>query len=169
MKDKVSAGDPIGKIVNNYLWYIAVAVPENVANEMHVGDSVGIRFKAVGGEAVSGSIARISPIENKKAAVVISSNQYIDSVYSTSMTEVEIVRNSYQGFRIPAKSIRIINKDKGVYVIRNDVARFVPVETRYTGKDWVIVSEKIEGGETLKLYDELIVNGRNLYDGKDVR
>ncbi len=169
VKDRVSAGDPIGKIVNNYQWYVAVVVPEDTANEMRVGDSVGIRFKAVGGEAVSGSIARISAVENKKAAVVISSNKYIDSVYSTSKTDVEIVRNSYEGFRIPSKSIRIINKEKGVYVIRNDAARFVPVETKYTGGDWVIVSERIEGGETLKLYDELIVNGRDLYDGKDVR
>lgn len=169
VKDKVNVGDPIGKIVNNFLWYVAVVVPEDVANEMRVGDSVGIRFKAVGGEAVSGNIARISSVENKKAAVVISSNKYIDSVYSTSKTEVELVRNSYEGFRIPAKSIRIIDKVKGVYVIRNDMARFVPVETQYTGEDWVIVSERIDGGETLKLYDELIVKGKDLYDGKDVR
>ncbi len=169
VKDKINTGDPIGKVVNNFLWYVAVVLPEDEAKEMSVGDSVGIRFKSVGGEAVSGNIARISNIENKKAAVVISSNKYIDSVYSTSKTEVEIVRNSYEGFRIPAKSIRIIDNVKGVYVIRNDVARFVPVKTQYTAEDWVIVSEKIDGTETLKLYDELIVKGKDLYDGKDVR
>ncbi len=169
VKDKVNAGDPIGKVVNNFSWSLAVTVSEDEARQMKVGDEVGIRFTSVGGDAVSGKITRISGIEDRKAAVVISSNKYIDSVYSTSKTEVEIVRNSYEGLRIPAKSIRIINQEKGVYVIRNDTARFVPVKTLYTGDSWVIVSEKIEGKSTLKLYDELIVSAKDLYDGKDVR
>lgn len=169
VKDKVTAGEPIGKVVNNYSWSVAVTVSEDEARRMKVGDEVGIRFTAVGGDAVSGTVKRISNIEDKKAAVVISSNKYIDSVYSTSKAEVEIVRNSYEGFRIPSKSIRIINQEKGVYVIRNDAARFVPVKTLYTGENWVIVAERIDGKSTLKLYDELIVSAKDLYDGKDVR
>lgn len=169
VKNKVNEGDPVGKIVDNFSWSVALVVSEEDAKQMNVGDAVGIRFTAVGGEAVEGTVTRISNSENQKVAVVIQSNKYIDSVYSTSKTEVEIIRNSYKGFRIPAKSIRIINQEKGVYVIRNDVARFVPIETQYTGDDWVVVSERIDGKETIKLYDELIVNGKDLYDGKGVR
>ena len=35
-----------------------------------------------------------------------------------------------------------------------------------SGQDTRVV---MEGKETIKLYDELIVNGSDLYDGKDVR
>ena len=63
----------------------------------------------------------------------------------------------------------MIGNEKGVYVVRSDMARFVPVNIKYNSKDWAIAAETIEGDETLKLYDELIVNGKDLYDGKDVR
>ncbi len=166
---KVEAGEAIGKIVNNFKWCAASVISKEDAESIKIGDSIGIRFVNIGSEIIQGTVTKITAEEKGKVAIVVTSNKYIDRIYSTSRAEVEYIKESYSGYRIPAESIRIVNGVKGVYVIRNDIARFVPIETSFRGKENVIVKGNTESNEGLKLYDELIVSGRNIYDGKGVR
>ena len=101
---------------------------------------------------------------------MVKSNRYVSNIYSTSRSEIEFIKHHYEGFKIPSESIRIIDGKTGVYIIKNDKARFVPVNILYNSKEWVIVAETLSSGDTtLKLYDELIVNGKELYNNKVVR
>lgn len=167
----VNEGEAVGKIVGNYIWSAAVLVSAEDAENINEGDTVGIRFVSVGGDAVDGTVSRVSGEKDGEVVVVVSTNKYISSVYSTSKAELELVFGTYEGYKIPSDSIRMVNGEKGVYVIRSGIARFIPVNVIYSGEEWIIVSEKkSEGAEKyLKIYDELIVSGKNLYDGKEVR
>ena len=170
--EKVQAGQPIGKIVNNFTWNIALQVPKREAEGLVVGDRVKVRFPDMGVETISAKITKITPEEGGKVIVVANSNKYLETIYSTSRADVELVRDFYDGLRIPAKSIRMLDGTMGVYVIRSNKARFIPVEMLYSGKDWVVVREIMESDshpKVLKLYDELIVSGKNIYEGKVVR
>ncbi len=170
--EKVAAGQPIGKIVNNFTWSIAVQVSTALAEGLKVGSPLDIRFSDISVDTVSGTVSKITPEDAGKVIIVVKSNKYIDMIYSMSRAKVELVKRSYEGFRIPAKSLRMLDGQMGVYVIRSNKARFVPVEMMYNGKDWVVVAEQMESAETpkvLKLYDELIIDGQNIYEGKVVR
>lgn len=170
--EKVVAGEPIGKVVNNFTWSIAAQVPKDLAEGLKVGSALDIRFSDIGVETVSGVVTKITPEESGKVIVVVKSNKYVDMIYSMSRAKVEFVKHSYEGFRIPAKSLRMLEGQMGVYVIRSNKARFIPVELMYNGKDWVVVEEQMETAETpkvLKLYDELIIDGQDIYEGKVVR
>lgn len=166
---KVNEGDIVGKIVNNFKWSAASVISTEDAESLSVGDSIGIRFVNIGNEVIPAKITKITAEEKGKVVVVAESNKYVDMIYSMSKAEVEYVKDSYSGYRIPAESVRIVDGRKGVYVIRNDIARFVPIEILFSGKENIITAETISDGETLRLYDELIVSGRNIYDGKGVR
>ncbi len=170
--EKVVAGQPIGKIVNNFTWSIAVQVSTALAEGLKVGSSLDIRFSDISVDTVSGTVSKITPEDAGKVIIVVKSSKYIDMIYSMSRAKVELVKRSYEGFRIPAKSLRMLDGQMGVYVIRSNKARFVPVEMMYNGKDWVVVAEQMESAETpkvLKLYDELIIDGQDIYEGKVVR
>ena len=170
--ETVQAGEPIGKIVNNFSWNVAVQVPKRDAESLNAGDSIKIRFPDMGVETISAKITKITPEESGKVIVVANSNKYLETIYSTSRADVELIMDFYDGLRIPAKSIRMLDGTMGVYVIRSNKARFVPVEMLYSGKDWVVVREIMESDsnpKVLKLYDELIISGKNIYDGKVVR
>ncbi len=170
--DKVAAGQPIGKIVNNFTWSIAARVSSEQAEGLKVGSALDIRFSDISVDTVSGVVSKITPEESGKVIIVVKSSKYIDMIYSMSRTKVEFVKRSYEGFRIPAKSLRMLDGEMGVYVIRSNKARFIPVELMYNGKDWVVVAEQTETAETpkvLKLYDELIIDGQDIYEGKVVR
>lgn len=170
--ETVQAGQPMGKIVNNFTWNVAVQVSKREAESLKVGDSIRIRFPDMGVETISAKITKITPEESGKVIVVANSNKYLETIYSTSRADVELIMDFYDGLRIPAKSIRMLDGTMGVYVIRSNKARFVPVEMLYSGKDWVVVREIMESDsnpKVLKLYDELIISGKNIYDGKVVR
>lgn len=165
----VESGWPIGKIVNNFTWSVAALVPVDMAEDMNVGDSIDVRFPDVDIRTIRGTVSKISSAEKGYVVVVVESNKYIDKVYSSSKVKVELIKHHHEGYKIPSKSIRIIDGRAGVYVIRNNKARFMPVEIIYNSKEWVIADEKADENSSIKLYDELIISGKDLYDNKVVR
>lgn len=173
VKEKTKQGEPIGKIVDNFGWSVAALVPQTEVEGLEAGDTINIRFPDLGVETISGTISRITPEVSGKVIMIVSTNRYVDKIYSASQVNVEFIKNYYDGYRIPAKSLRMTDGRMGVYVIRSGKARFITVDLLYNGKNWIVVSDKAEdspdGKSALKLYDELIVSGNELYDGKVVR
>ena len=49
-----------------------------------------------------------------------------------------------------------------MYVVRNSTVKFVEVDVLYADGGWTIVREN----KGIKIYDNVIVSGRNLFDGK---
>ncbi len=168
-ESRVESGWPIGKIVNNFIWSVAALVPVDMAEDMTVGDSIDIRFPDVDIRTINGKVSKISSEEKGYVVVVVESNKYIDKIYSSSKVKIELIKHHHEGYKIPSKSIRIIDGRAGVYVIRNNRARFMPVEIIYNSKEWVIADEKSDENSSIKLYDELIISGKDLYDNKVVR
>lgn len=167
---KVDEGAPVGKIVNNFKWCIGAVVPTAQVEDMKPGGKVSLRFTDVSIDTVEGEILKIVDDGNGKSVIVIESGGYVGAIYSTSRAKIQIIKNKYEGFRVPAESIRMVDGKTGVYVVKNNKSRFVPVNILYNSKDWIIISERAINGETtIKLYDELIISGKNLYDNKVVR
>ena len=55
---------------------------------------------------------------------------------------------------------------RGVYVVNGMQINFVPVEMLYSNDEFIICKKQIETGDTVKLYDQVVVKGKKLYDGK---
>jgi len=96
---------------------------------------------------------------------IVKSNKYVKSLYQTSKTNIQLIKNTYRGIKIPQKAIRIVDDKMGVYVQRSNFAKFIPVDIKYTDDDWVIVSDAESRGG-IRLYDKVILKGKNLYDQK---
>ena len=54
-----------------------------------------------------------------------------------------------------------------VYIHRT-VIQFKKIEVLYSNDVFTIVDASNTGSDYLKMYDEVVVEGRNLYDGKQV-
>ena len=89
-----------------------------------------LRLPDVASDMVTGKITNITSEEAGKVILVITTNKYIDSVYSLSKTKVELIKNSFGGFRIPAKSLHMTDGVMGVYVVRNDKAKRLRMRQR---------------------------------------
>ncbi len=171
MGTTVEAGENVCKIIDNYEWYFVGLITEKEADNFEVGQSVSIKFYDLSDSMVSGTVTAVSNPEGGKVAVTIYSTEYVSSIYTTSVVSAEILTQSVNGIKVPSQSLRVIDGQQGVYVVRLGVARFVPVNLLYNNKEWAVIeSITVEDyAETLKIYDEVIVNTKGIEDGKVVR
>ena len=167
----VAQNEPVCKIVNNYGWYFAASIDAKDAQNLKVGQSVRLRFFDLSDTAVYGTVRALSQEDRGKVAVTVYTNRFVEGIYSTSRASAEIDTTSAEGLKLPAKSLHVQDGQTGVFVLRLDVARFVPVNVRYKNGEWAIVSAVVDTGAEYKLqiYDEVIVEAKNLEDGKVVR
>ena len=70
------------------------------------GDSVKVRFNNSERESANGSIVNISDEENDKLIVTVKSSDYIESVFSYRIMDVDLIFKSYEGYKVPIHSIR---------------------------------------------------------------
>ncbi|MBO5364521.1 MAG: hypothetical protein J6A56_03545, partial [Clostridia bacterium] len=90
--------------------------------------------------------------------------------YGISRASAEVITVSAEGIKVPVESLHVKDGAPGVYVLRLGVAQFVPVRLHYRNENWAIISA-VQSGDApyLKIYDEVVVEAKNLESGKVVR
>ena len=164
---KISSGAPIGKIVDTYTWYFAAVVSKDIADSLSIGGGIRLKFLDSSDNMIDGSVYKIADENDGKAVLVVKSAGYVDNLYSMSKVKVEVVKKTYEGMKIPAKSIRVKDGEKGVYILSGKKVKFRNAKVYYMNEDWAVVSREEKNG--IKLYDSVVVNGSNIYEGKVVR
>ena len=83
-------------------------------------------------------------------------------------SSVEIELGAYKGLNIPYKTLRFQDGLQGVYVVANQVLEFKKVDIVYDDVGFFI--SKIDGNNSdlVQLYDDIVTEGTELYEGKSV-
>jgi len=151
------------KVVNNFEWYVVSIVNEKDIEGVKVGKKIKLRFAELGGEVLNGEIQVISEAEEGEKLIAIKINEYLKDFHKKRTTRIEIIKDYYEGFLVPAESIVQKDNISGVYVIKSGKVKFVPVTVMATFEDKNLVrnmSEEDEGYkpgyDVLKNYDEVI-------------
>ena len=91
----------------------------------------------------------------------------------TRVQSAEIVVTTYSGLKIPKEALRFPNDEMGVYVLIGDKIYFRKIDQIYETTDYVLsrtyYKGDTEGTDFVKLYDTIIVEGKDLYDQKLLR
>lgn len=182
----------IGKICDAYNWYVACVVSPEVAARLQVDAQVMIKMPFVSVSDVPATVVAINQTDkNEEAAVIIKCNYMSDTLSKVRSETVQIQIKTYTGICIRQQSVRFqtitkevvdennqtttITKDvKGVYILYGNSIKFVEIVPLYSNNDYIICDlnpdkSKLMTSDTLKLYDEVVVGGKDLYDGKMVK
>ncbi len=159
----------IGKICNDFDWYIVCIIPTNQSGFLSVGDPITVNLPSSAVTTVSAKVAAITPDQKKnKTALVLVSNSMNSYIASLRKESAEIVLATHEGLRINVDAVDTNDKgEQGVYIKEGNIARFRRLDVIYSTKKYVI-SKPHETGNYVSLYDEVIVGGNGLYDGKIV-
>ena len=182
-----------GKIVSGFTWRYAGVCTAKEAEKLLGKDgkplsgSVEIRFP---GQVETPLKAKVSEVEidseNGIARFVISCEIINGDVLRLNCADAQIIVGRTTGLRVPAAAVHYLKEDgseaeeqgenyiPGVYVKYGNLARFCridPVDDAHplvTDGDYRIVlpSGTANSVSEVRLYDEIIVSGQNLYDGK---
>ena len=113
----VSANGAVCKIVNNHIWYAALAIPASEADKHEIGEEVTLRFRSIAGEKVKGSIFRINENEeNGKKLVIVKCPVYFEGAFAYRKADMDMIFESYSGYKVPVHAIR--SDDDGSKYVR---------------------------------------------------
>lgn len=179
-----------GKVVNDVEWYIACKVSADEATELNLWDGeASVLFSNASSETIPASIERVYQETKDSDGLLILKCNYMDSeLIDTRNEPVEIGLGTYTGLRISKKAIHddIVTKTttdengnkhteekkvQGVYVLYGSEMNFKEISILYSEDDYVICdmnpdSDVLFNGETISMYDKVIVEGEGMYDGK---
>jgi multidrug efflux pump subunit AcrA (membrane-fusion protein) len=122
-------------------------------------------FPGIRDEPIAGKVAYISPESDGRCALALSFDEAIESVRGATKISACVTKNETAGLKIPIESIHFKDSQSGVYVLQNDAAKFKSIDVVAQNSDYAVIRD-VPGG--VKLYDEVIVNCRNLEDGRVV-
>jgi len=159
----------VGKIVSDYEWYIAAKVSINESMNFKEGDSLKINTSVKSSPTLSVKVKKINISDSTGGAVIIfACNEMNSELASMRSGPMTVVKAEYSGLKVPRKALRVVDSVRGVYVLTGMQIAFVPVEILYSNESYIICEKQNEAEEALKLYDMVVVKGKNLYDGKIV-
>lgn len=164
--DKTSCG----KIVSGYEWYMACILPDTYYNALGVGKPLSLRMSFVLDEAVPATVYSCNK-DNKGNMAIVFRCDYMSAELSTIRKEsVQIQLVEHTGLKVPKKAI-VINEDQqaGVYVRSGNVISFRKIKQVFADPADYVICEQTDESGYLRMYDDIIVGGKNLYDGKITR
>ena len=158
----------IGRLVTSATWYYACVVPASELSGVEEGNRATLTFARDYYQPVTMRVARLDGNEAGSRLLVLSSDRALQNVTLLRQQSAEIVFTSYSGLRVPKSAVRVENGQTGVYILEGTLAKWKPITILHdTGESYVAA---LDTSSTDNLWpgDELIINAKNLYDGKVV-
>lgn len=157
----------LGKVITSYAWYFVckadVADLQKVQNGTRLDVAIKDSDRVLSCTVVSG--ADTKPGTTQTVLVLQCENMDSD-IAAYRAEDIEIRTASYTGIKAPAAAVHVSDGKKGVYVLVAGQVKFRPATVLYSGKDYVILAYDAQNKDGIRLYDEIITEGKDLYNGK---
>lgn len=168
-----------GKIIGQHTWYMVCNIPLVEASVIKTGYYVKVSFPEKGIYDLDMLVNSVSSRAGETIAVVLKCTSMNQNISALRKEKAEITVKTYNGLKINSSALTV-NEDgeEGVFTLNGRRVVFKPVSVIHHGDNYVIVEKKVyyndDGSEDLektssreiKAFDQVIIKGRNLSDGK---
>jgi len=168
----INSANVIGKLMNSHNWYVAFTFAANQTDGFIEGNKYTLVFPYSSDTELTMTLSRIVPETNTdNVMLVFKSSSVPENFNFLRMQKVDIVKNTYKGYRVPVSAVRIVNGQKGVYILNGNVVEFKLINSLVELGGNLIVSEQDKLNDEdysskLGFYDQIITKGKNLYENK---
>ncbi|HBE14624.1 MAG TPA: hypothetical protein DCY72_00030 [Ruminococcaceae bacterium] len=189
--EEIGENTYLGKIVKGVNWYLLCPVTHDEATALsHADENIKVRLpSAIDGE-IPAKILYVNnnSADNEKAVAVLQCNYMNDALSKLRQENVEIIVNEYEGLKLSKSALHdddityTVTDDagnetekkervQGVYVQYGMELVFKQVVIVYAGDEFIIVNETPDrgallNGTTVSLYDKVVTEGGDLFNGK---
>ena len=165
----VIPANTVGKLVTKFSWYLACNVRLKEIEDIGVGDSVSVSFLHSSVGAINMYVAAIN--EGEQAGIVtliLKSNKMSSAIATLRKETVKICLEKYKGYAVNPKAVRTVDGETGVYVKLGNIVKFRKIDIAYSDDNMILATCPDGESGYLKQYDEIILEGTDLYDGKNI-
>ena len=153
-----------GKIISDYTWQFYFIAPQSIMKQYRAGKDLSLRFTAVGTKTLDATIITLHE-DGENCLVGVQCDTLEPELLNDRILSATVVVKTYSGIRIDKNSLRIVDGSHGVYVKVGSIIKFKKINILYTGTTYALI-EKQNGG--VENFDEIVVDGKDIYDGKIV-
>lgn len=164
-----AATDRAGQITTGFSWKFYAVCDLDTAAQFDNISSVKISVPGKQNTPLSATVEEVAPDKDNGIAKIVLQCQTINAeVLSFGQETAQIDLKTYEGIRIDKEALHIVDGQRGVYVKYGNLQRFLKITTLYENDSYILIPEngKIGTDNEVRLYDEIIVQGTNLQDGK---
>lgn len=154
-----------GKIITDYKWSLCTYVDKALTENIYKGRTLNISIDINSNVFNKAVVKEVVELGNK-ALVILECTVMDKTAAAARVTDCEILFKQYNGIKIPKSAIHFIDGQMGVYVNFSNVVYFKKITPVFEDDNYIIVPKTTNENNEVKLYDSIIVKGRNLYDGK---
>ena len=161
--------DRAGQITTGFSWKFYAVCDLDTAARFDNISSVKISVPGKQNTPLSATVEEVTPDKDNGLAKIVLQCQTINAeVLSFGQETAQIDLKTYEGIRIDKEALHIVDGQRGVYVKYGNLQRFLKITTLYENDSYILIPEngKIGTDNEVRLYDEIIVQGTNLQDGK---
>ena len=177
--DNSIVDNAMGKIANNYEWYLVCIVPRKEGVEYNEEEKYSIIYPFSSNKSVESVLTKkIESVNSDEVMLVFRTMRMPEGFDFSRKQTIRLVFNELNGIKIPEEAVRVVTDEdgtekQGVYVLNGNVVMFKELpENEYIDKyDGYYVylepSERtLENTGTLQLHEEIVTAGKDIYDGK---
>lgn len=157
------------KVVENYTWYVCTVLNQNQAKDLKEGSNVKLIFKGYENQFVNAKLKCLSKGQEDEYLATFETNECFKDYYRIRVADISIITHQYEGFVVSKSSIVENDKEKGIYVIKRGIVRFIPAEVLAFEDNKALIKniDKKEednqtGGNIIKVYDEVVKNTKRI-------
>lgn len=156
----------LGKLIQNFDWYLACVVRTEEIAELQVGDSVSVALPNAVAEHIETTVKAVNNGADGRAALILECNLMNEQLATLRLEEAQIILEEYDGLKIPSGAVRVNSEnEKGVFVIKGNIALFKKIDILYSDGEYVLIDPNSENNE-VKIYDQVVTEGKDISDGK---
>ena len=165
-KNEISS-NTIGKVINGHEWYIATCVSSSAVSTLAVGKTVEIVLGDDSDEVVSAKVYTNKLIEEGKSLMVFKCSNMNEKLATIRKVNGRIVTGSYRGIKIKKDAVRFNDEgEEGVYIKEGNLIYFNLIDVIYSDENYVVSNDGSGKAGHLSKYDEIVLSGKELSNGK---
>ena len=158
-----------GQIATGFSWRFYAVCDLETAERFDGITSVKISVPGKQNTPLAATLVEVTPDEASGVAKLVFECQTINAeILSFGQETAQIDIKTYEGIRINKEALHIVDGARGVYVKYGNLQRFLKITTLYEDDNYILIpgNGAIGTDNEVRLYDEVIVQGTNLQDGK---
>lgn len=158
----------IGKIVSDYKWKMVCIIPANAALNLYEDAVLNVRI-GNGTTIETATVESVKETSSGNKILVLDFDIFNQSLVNSRTSQLRIMFDEYSGMRIPSSSVHFDEEgNMGVYIKIGVNIYFRKIDLIRTEGDYTLVRDTTDKEGYLSLYDSVITEGTDLYDGKIV-
>lgn len=166
-KQPRSVDSTVGKIITSYEWRFVVSVDKAEAARFEQGREVSVVFSSFADETVDAVVEKVKKSNaSGKATVILKSDLMDENIALLRSDKVQISFKNNTGLKVSKKALYIEDGIKGVYCLLGKDVMFKKVDIIYETDEFFLSALHPEDSDYLKIYDDVIIKGKDLYDKK---